>query len=114
MTPFQAAVARLDTEADTRLGDPLFYHLGGIISPTEVAGFITDPGEMALIGLDAALDSVGVRRRLEISRTIVATPSKEDRIESDHPHLAGFVWRPSAWRATRGSRYWIMDLQKVG
>ncbi len=112
---FAAAVAKMDAQADNRLGDSLFYHRGGLISTEPVKGFITDPAELALAGLDASLETnTGRRRRLEISRQIVDKPTRGDRIESDHPLLAGATWMPSNWLAYRGGRYWLMDLKVTG
>jgi hypothetical protein len=115
MRDFAAAVARLDAETDNRLGDFLFYDIGGLISDTPVRGTISDPADLSLIGLDAALDNVGTRRRLEINSTIVAKISRDDRIRSTHPLLAGHTWKPSGPpRQTRSGRYWLTDLVKVG
>jgi hypothetical protein len=113
MISFAAAVARLDAEADSRLGDFLFYDVGGIISSEPVNGFITDPAELQIEGLDASLDNVGKRRRLKISRVLVTTPTKNDRIRGDHPLLDGATWKPSNWRPITNGRYWIMDLEKL-
>jgi hypothetical protein len=113
MVSFAAAVARLDAEADTRLGDFLFYDVGGIQSSEQVAGFFSDPAELQIEGLDAALDNVGRRRRLKISKKLVPNPSKTDRIRSDHPLVDGATWRPTMWKPITNGRYWIMDLEKL-
>lgn len=113
MRSFAAAVARLDAEVDNHLGDFLFYDVNGILSAAPVRGTFSDPGDLQILGLDAALDQVGTRRRLEINATIVAQPTNRDRIRSEHPLVAGAVWKPTAYRRTRNGRYWLIDLSKV-
>lgn len=114
MIGFAAAVARLDAEADTRLGDFLFYDVAGIRSDTAVSGFVIDPAELTLEATDAPLDQVGQRRRLKINRLLVTQPSKEDRVRSEHALLADFIWAPTAWRKITNGRYWLIDLEKKG
>lgn len=111
---FAAAVARLDAEADIRLGDSLFYFTGGLATVTPVKGFFSDPSDLTIRGLDAPIDNVAARIVLEISRDIVAQPSKNDRIRSDNKLVAGRVWRPSSWRPVKTGRYWFIGLEKVG
>lgn len=114
MRSFAAAVARLDAEVDNRLGDFLFYDVAGLRSSEPVRGTITDPADLQILGTDVGLDRVGQRRRLEISRLIVTKPTKLDRIRSNHPLLAGSIWKVSNWRETRGSRNWLIDLERIG
>lgn len=114
MKGFAAALAKLDAEADARLGDFLFYDLAGIRSSEQVNGFFSDPADLALVGIDASLDQVGTRRRLKISAVLVRDPSKSDRIRSDHPLVDGHIWAPTNWRRVQNGRYWLMDLEKKG
>ncbi len=113
MKGFAAMVARLDAEAEIRLGDSLFYDANGIAANDPVSGFVTDPFENAIAGIDTPLDQVGQRRRLEISKSIVPVPTKQDRVRSNHAMLAGDTWQVTNWRVYRGGRAWIMDLAKV-
>jgi len=113
MKTFAAAVAKLDAEADSRLGDSLFYDAGGAQASDPVFGFFSDPAEIALEGLDTPLDQVGTRRRLKIHRSIVSTPVRSDRIRSDHPLLDGQTWKPTNWRPITNGRYWLMDLEQA-
>lgn len=113
MRSFAAAVARLDAEVDNHLGDFLFYDVGGILSAEPVRGTFSDPADLQIIGLDAALDQVGSRRRLEINANIVSQPAKIDRIRSDHPLVAGSTWKPLGWLRTRSGRYWLIDLART-
>jgi hypothetical protein len=114
MKDFAAAVAMLDAKADARLGDSLFYDASGLPAADPVKGFIFDPAEIALEGLDVAVDQVGIRRRLKISRLIVPQWTRADRIRSDHGLLIGFTWKPTNGRPITNGRYWLLDLEKVG
>jgi hypothetical protein len=113
MKDFAAAVAMLDAKADARLGDSFFYDVGGFVSGDPVNGWIIDPAELSLEGLDAAIDAVGIRRRCKIARTIVAQPTREDRIRGDHRLLEGRTWKPTAWRPITNGRYWLIDLERT-
>lgn len=107
---YAAAAGRMDAAWDDRLGDTIFYSVGGA-EEVEIKGLVLDPDAQDDFA-SGSLDELPQRKRVKVSRAVVPSPSRADRLRADL--LGPGRWQPTSKKPRVAGRYFIFDVQKVG
>lgn len=101
--------ARLDTEADDRLGDTISYADDG-------STFVDTPGFLIFFGDDPegspnAIDPTQQGWRVKIRRDLVPKPHNAVRLR--HSRLGGATFKPTNSQPSVQGRYWLFEIKAV-
>jgi hypothetical protein len=105
---WDSASALMDAAVDT-LGDTILYKRAGESEFTAIKGFVIE--NVAGETVDEIDEIVSSIPRVKIHKSIVASPSKFDRLQ--HPKIGPGTYRPLGKDPQTQGRYWVFDVQKV-
>lgn len=113
MSDWSQDMAGVDDDVDDLLGDQFQFAPtpGDPFAP--IMGFV-DPEDIVVPASGrGALDPMGQKPRIKISRRKIAVVSMDHRFIIPQMATGNQVYRPENWGLSTKGRYWIIEVQKV-